>query len=207
MPGQTAQGIDREIEGRSFGKACLVAVAIALVAVIVVVFLGIRSGLAPGPKLIRQIPSTFPKQFTLYQPENIYEMYTYPASAKRSIVAFALAPLRMFMKASGKGNLPAAFEGAVNYVTDRDTTSFTWKDLDSTSDDVLRFYAGSFKEVGLLDPYVRALEDKTAIEMVATSTLVNASLVIVDQPGTKALDAVTLVVDYPSEGIGTGSPR
>jgi len=205
MLGQPSASVDREIEGRSFGTACLVAVAIAVLAFIAVGFLVVRAGIAPGPKMIRQIPQSFPSQFTLYRPERIYEMYTYPASAKRGIVALALGPLRLLMKATGKGDLPAVFDSAVGAVTDRDTISFAWKDLDATTDDVLRFYAGSFKEVGLLNPYVRALEDRTAVEMIATSTHMNASLVIVDQPGTEALDTVTLVVDYPAAGIGGAS--
>jgi hypothetical protein len=167
-----------------------------------VLFVFIRVGVSPGPKLIRQIPSNFPKQFTLFQPEKIYEMYSYPASAKRGITSFTLAPLRWVMRATGQGDMPAAFEGAINNVTDRDTASFAWKDLDATSDDVLRFYAGSFKQVGLLDPYVRQLDDRSAIEMVATSTLLNASLVIINTPSTPKVDTVTLVVEYPSGGVG-----
>jgi hypothetical protein len=202
MGGQTSGEIEREIEGRSFGKACLVVAVIAVLAIAAVVTLFVRSGAMPGPKQVTQIPSSFPSQFTLFRPEKIFEMYEYPSSAKRGMASFVLAPIRAVMKVSGKGDLPKAFDGAVSSVTDRDTASFAWKDLDASSDDVLRFYAGSFKEVGLLNPYVRALEDRSAVEMVATSTVINASLVIIDQPGTPALDTVTLVVDYPSEGVG-----
>lgn len=202
MQGGSDIAIDREIVGRPLGTACLVAGIIGFLAVVGVLFFFIRAGLSPGPKLVRQIPANFPKQLTLFQPENIYEIYTYPASAKRGITSFALSPIRFLMRTAGQGELPSAFQAVVANATDRDTTSFAWKGLEASTDDLLRFYAGSFKQVGLLNPYVRQLDDKTATEMVATSTLVNASLVIIDRPDTPVVDTVTLVVDYPTGGIG-----
>ncbi len=196
------EDVDREIEGRSFSASCLVAVIIAALAIAGILFLFIRAGISPGPKLIHQIPSNFPKQFTLFQPEKIYEMYSYPAAAKQGITSFALSPIRLIMRATGQGDLPPAFQSAVSSVTDRDTVSFAWKDVSASPDDILRFYAGSFKQVGLLDPYVRQLDDRSAIEMAATSTAINASLIIIDKPNTQTLDTVTLVVEYPTKGIG-----
>ncbi len=205
MLGQSAKDVDREIEGRAFWRACIIAAIVGAIAVVGVLFLFVRAGVAPGPKLVDRIPPAFPSQFILYRPEQIYEIYTYPASAKRSAASFALAPIRFILQATGQGGLPAAFQGVVNTATDRDTTSFAWKDVaSSTPEEIFEFYAGSFKEVGLANPYVRMLDDKSVIEMVATSTVLNASLVITDHPGAPTVDTVTLIVDYPSGGIGGG---
>jgi hypothetical protein len=202
MLGQQSD-VDHEIEGRTFWRACLIAAIVGVLATGGVLFVFIRAGVAPGPKLVYQIPATFPKQFILYRPEQIYEIYTYPASAKRSAASFALAPLRLLLRATGKSDLPTAFQGVVNTATDRDTASFAWKDVaSSTPQEIFEFYAGSFKEVGLTNPYVRMLEDRSVIEMVATSTVLNASLVITDRPGMPTVDTITLIVDYPSGGIG-----
>ncbi|OGL74192.1 hypothetical protein A3E39_01600 [Candidatus Uhrbacteria bacterium RIFCSPHIGHO2_12_FULL_60_25] len=200
---------DEVVEGRSWWKVCCSGCCLGVIALIVLVVVGVRYASGPGPKAVKRLPDSFPRSLTLYRPEDAKEIIYYPASSKGRIAKIITGPLGWFGKAS---TLPAvtklapgatveqfqkAVESQMSRLSDRNSVAIRWSGLDSTPDEILRFYAGSLKQAGIPNPQIRRAADVGSQELTGTSPTLNVSLLILDDPSVSGVDSVSIIVEYP----------
>lgn len=196
--GETRQGdMKTLIEGRPWWKTCLIIAAITLAALIVTGIILFRVFSGSGPRPISELPDSFPPSFVLYRPEAIHDMYYYPASAKQRPFALALVPIKLLAGVSDQARqLSGYVEQGTASLRNTDTVSITWTGLDADAEEVLLFYAGAMKQVGVEEPQIRQSEDGNLSEMVGSTNDVNVNVLVDDRPGTDAIDTISLIVEY-----------
>jgi hypothetical protein len=198
-------------EGRSWWKVCCIGCCISFVVVIVLLFGGIRYFMGPGPKVVTQIPASFPSQLTLFRPElKRDEILFFPSSSKSQIARVVTAPLNWFssmanksglsfggMSASGSAQtLQQMFSSRLLSIEGFDTVAMRWSNVNSTPEDISRFYAGSLMQAGIPEPQMRVNGGVT--ELIGSSDTLKFSLLIVDTPEVAGVDSISIVVEYPS---------
>ncbi|HWR00215.1 MAG TPA: hypothetical protein VN397_05240 [Candidatus Methylomirabilis sp.] len=205
---------DEVVEGRSWWKTCCAGCCLGFLAIIALVIMGSRLLAGPGPQRIASIPDSFPAALTLYRPEDAKEIVYYPASSKSRITRLISGPFAWVMSTFRKTPGPAAigqiastgsidaFEKSVAFSISRfanvDRLAIRWSGLDATSDEVLRFYAGSLKQAGIGNAQMRRDANAGLTELTGTGTSLAFSLLLIDDANTFGIDSITVIVEYPS---------
>jgi hypothetical protein len=198
-------------EGRSWWKVCCVGCCLSIIVVLALLFVGIRYFMGPGPKIVTQIPASFPSQLTLFRPElKPDEIIYFPGSSKSQIARVVTGPLNWFnslvnkssaslggMSASGASmTLQQMLSSRLLTVEGYDTVAMRWSNVNATSEDVSRFYAGSLKQAGIFNPQMRV--NGSVTELSGSNDPLMFSLLIVDTPEVSGVDSISIVVEYPS---------
>lgn len=201
---------DEVVEGRPWWKICCAGCCLGILAVIVLAFVSFRWLTGPGPERLMRLPDSFPKSFTLYRPEEAREIMYYPASEKGRMMRIVTGPYGWFKGLVGRApaatfggysatatteSLQRAIESQVSAYSDKDTVAVRWSGLQATPDDVLRFYAGSFMQVGI-NPQMRRDENAGLVELAGSSPRLRSSLLMVDDSKIAGIDSLTVIVEY-----------
>jgi hypothetical protein len=187
--------VDEIIEGRPLRKACLIGCAILAAAFLLAAFLFMRVFFGSGPKRVSAVPSGFPADLALFRPEEAREINHYPGDTRSKTFRFMTAPVRFLASVTGQGDsLPDT--GIEPSLAGSDVVSVVWTNMDAKKDDVLRFYAGSLKQVGAAASEIRTSDDGETAQMIGSTSTTNVSIIISDDPDTEALDTITLIVEY-----------
>lgn len=201
---------DEVVEGRPWWKICCAGCCLGILAVIVLAFVSFRWLTGPGPERLMTLPDSFPKNFTLYRPEEAREIMYYPASEKGRMMRIVTGPYGWFKGLVGRApaatfggysatatteSLQRAIESQVSAYSDKDTVAVRWSGLQATPDDVLRFYAGSFMQVGI-NPQMRRDENAGLVELAGSSPRLRSSLLMVDDSKIAGIDSLTVIVEY-----------
>lgn len=185
------------IEGRPWWKVCLAGCAILVAAVLIAGFFLVRTFIGSTPKRITTLPEGFPTNVVLYRPEEAREIYFYSGDARGKVFRFTTAPAKLIASLlDQKEDLPDFTEE--NPIGNKDTVSVLWTNMDASEDEVLRFYAGSLKQLGVENPEMRKSDDGDMVEMVGSTDTTVFSLIMINDPKTEDIDTLTIIVEYPA---------
>ena len=191
---------DDAAEGRSWWKICCTGCCLGIIVLVVLVVAGVRLFAGSGPQPVDRIPVTFPKQLPLYRVETADEMLYYPAAAKNAMTRIATAPLAwvsQFANTDGSvGSVQNAIGAQLRRIEGRDTMVIQWRDLQTSREDLLRFYAGALQQAGLPPGKMRRDDAGLADELTSRSTTISFTLLLTDEPRQPGLDRVIIVVEY-----------
>jgi hypothetical protein len=207
---------DEVVSGRPFWKVCCVGCCSGILVIIVLLFASLRFFSGPGPRVIASLPEQFPVELTLYRPEEAREIVYYPAHSKSAVVKLVTGPLdwvRRFTPKNGSSELAngLAVTNTVAFVNDAmrsrltnaqgyDTVAIRWSDVAASSNEILKFYAGSLKQAGIRSPQMRRDDATGTNEMVGTADGLRVNLLLVDNPKTpNIVDNVSIVVEYKAQ--------
>jgi hypothetical protein len=198
-------------EGRSWWKVCCIGCCLGVLVIIVLLVGGIRFFMGPGPKVVSDIPVSFPSQLTLFRPElKPNEILYFSGSSKSQIARVATGPLNWFNGMANKSganfggtSASGSVQSLQQLLSSRllslegfDTVALRWNNLDATPEEITRFYAGSLKQAGIFDPQMRVNGGIT--ELLGSNDRLKFSMLMVDTPEVPGVDSLSLVVEYPS---------
>ena len=196
--------VDTLVTGKSRWKSCLLTVVIVILALILAGIIAMKFLAGSGPKEVKAIPANFPSALVLYRPEDVKSIVYYPASEKNKPLAFALSPIQMLSGASPDAKqLAEHMQKGLSTLTQTDTVSLTWLDVPAKTDDVLRFYVGSFVQAGLADPQIRQTAQKDVTELQGQGNGMSVDVLITAKAGASTIDTITLVADYRPAATST----
>lgn len=191
---------DDAAEGRPWWKVCCVGCCLGIIALVVALVVGVRLFAGSGPRPVDRIPTTFPAQLPLYRVETADEILYYPAAAKNAMSRIATAPLSWvshFFGSSGDvDSVQNAIGAQLRRIEGRDTVVIRWRKLQTSRDDLIRFYAGALQQAGMPPGQMRRDDGGLADELASRSATISFTLLITDEPLESGLDNVTLVVEY-----------
>lgn len=188
---------DALVTGKSRWRSCLLTVVIVILALILAGIIAIKFLAGSGPKEVKTMPANFPTILVLYRPEDMKSIVYYPASEKGKPLAFALSPIRMLSGTSQEAKqLADHVEKGVSTLTQTDTVSLTWLNVQAKPEDVLRFYVGSLVQAGIANPQVRQTAEKDVTELQGQGNGLTVDVLITAKSASSTIDTITLVVEY-----------
>lgn len=195
---------DEVIEGRSWWKACCAGCCLGFIALFLGGFLMIRFMWGSGPKTVQELPPNFPSQFVVFRPEAAQEIVYYPGTSKTAATKIVTGPLSWLGQVFGGGSATGSVQavgGAINAqlrsLEGRDTVSIRWDNMQVSRDEVLRFYAGALRQVGIYNAQANDPKGTWDVHMKGANTALSFSLIMSDDPDRAGIDSMTIVVDYP----------
>jgi hypothetical protein len=191
--------VNQEISGRPWWKTCSIVAGIVLIVFLAVSFIFVRFIGGSGPQYTNRLPADFPTDFVLYRVGLAKQIVYYPASEKNKPIRLLMTPVRLLARMTPQGQSFAdSMDRFLGVVGQNETVTITWSGVDAKVDEVVAFYSTSMRAAGVTDPQMRQTEQKDVSQLVGTSASgTKINVLLVDDPKTPAVDAITVVVEYP----------
>jgi hypothetical protein len=207
MPGQPigvpnpAQS-DEAAEGRSWWKVCCMGCCLGFVVIAMLLTFGLYFMSGPGPQTVKTLPSTYPKPL-VYLPERASQILYYPATSKNAAARIISGPVTWISSTFGKSTTSTGIGGAIsaqlNAASAMDTVSIRWENLNVSREEVLAFYAGALRQLGVYNPVTTSPKDTWDVHMIGSGSRISFDLQISDDPGQPGIEMMTVKTAYPVE--------
>ncbi len=195
---------DKIVEGKSWWKTCLIGCLLFIVAIFVGGYLLFRFLFGPADKLIISLPENYPEYLMPYKPSEVRTMRFSSGQNRSKIMSILTAPVSLVaglgdkMKASSTEDTES-LQNAVGLISaslsNKDTITIIWSDLESDKKEVLDYYSALAKTAKMTEKTYR--DEATGTDFLgAQKTDSMFQLYLQDLPDTPLLDKIILVVEY-----------
>jgi hypothetical protein len=207
MPSQypTSLDPDQVAEGRPWWKICCGGCCLGIVVLFVVIPVLLQFVFRSAPVRVEKLPDTYPKQLILFRPEEAISIMYYPAESKGAVTRLLRAPLALIQRipvpesvnsSTSAAQITEAIQTELRRAEGRDTVAIGWRNLNSSRDNILRFYVGALKQAGMPPVQQRRDEARGVDELLSQRGDLRFSLLLTDDPSTVPVEDVSVVVEY-----------
>ncbi|MBU2613666.1 hypothetical protein KJ925_04410 [Patescibacteria group bacterium] len=195
----TPEHVGLEIrEGRPWWKVCCVGCLVVVVGIIMLIGFAWRGLSGGGPRSLKALPQNFPAVVNLYRIEDAVSIVYLPGSEKNRLMAFVMAPFRMFGRVMISDHQVDQDEGVgstVSQLQNIDTVTVRWERFAAERATVLNRYLDDFRRNGFRIDILR--DDATATDtVIASREDVRVQLQIQDLADVAGVDSIVVVTDY-----------
>lgn len=203
---QIAETVDAARQGRSWWQSCCLGCGLFFVAAIVGLVFLFRFMAGAPVEIRKDLPSTFPKDISVYAPTEATTITYAPGRQKSRFLHLVTAPLRLIgdiaeTNGSNSGEANKILASYGDQIAVMDSVTIYWRTIPRKAEDIVTYYGSELRKQGF---ELRAVPgDTNGIEFIATRSdaTVHGTLRASEDGG--AVQDMVLTVTYASAQAST----